>query len=47
MIPKLFSSSSLTKSERKKFIPFVNERDFMGSLIMDEPKIIKNDKDTL
>ena len=47
MISKLFKSSSLTKSERKKFIPFTNERDFMGTLIVDEPKASKNDKNTL
>jgi hypothetical protein len=33
MIIKLIQESHLEKGERKYFIPFVNERDYMGNII--------------
>jgi hypothetical protein len=39
MISKLFENSRLSKSEKKKFIPFVNERNFMGALLPISEKI--------
>lgn len=39
MISKLFERKELTKSEKKKFIPFVNERNFMGTLLRDNLKV--------
>jgi hypothetical protein len=42
MISKLFEQNKLSKSEKKKFIPFVNERNFMGSLL---PITQKKDED--
>ncbi len=38
MIRRLFSQEKLNKNERRNFIPFVNERNFMGALISDIPK---------
>lgn len=38
MISKLFNQEKLSKSDRKEFVPFVNERNFMGCLISDMPK---------
>ena len=38
MISKLFSQEKLQKNQKKKFIPFVNERNFMGTLLSDNNK---------
>lgn len=33
MLFKLVHETTVDRNDRKKFIPFVNERDFMGTLI--------------
>jgi len=38
MISKMFDQSKIEKDERKKFLPFVNERNFMGTLLSDHNK---------
>jgi hypothetical protein len=34
----MFHKHKIEKSERKKFMPFVNERNFMGTLLNDHNK---------
>jgi hypothetical protein len=33
MISRLFEQDKLSKTEKKMFVPFVNERNFMGTLL--------------
>ena len=42
MIAKMFSQDKLTGREKKRFIPFVNERNFMGVLLSDHNKSSKH-----
>lgn len=36
MMSRLFEHQSLSKADRKRFVPFVNERNFMGALLGEE-----------
>lgn len=38
MIARMFSQDKLTPKEKKRFVPFVNERNFMGTLLSDSSK---------
>ena len=38
MILKMINETELTKDDRKKFIPFVNERNHMGEIIKNKHK---------
>ena len=40
MISKLFEKANIPKNSRKRFIPFVNERNFMGALLSDQTKTL-------
>ena len=38
MILKMISETELSKEDRRKFIPFVNERNHMGEIIKNKQK---------
>lgn len=41
MLAKIFQQTPVDRNERKKFVPFVNERDFMGTLLTENSKCIE------